>query len=340
MTVHQSNFQIRQTENIRVAGSVILVEGSAEPLRESLQYGVVLPNVGPMARIDILADLAREVETLGFNGVFLSDHVALPFELRSAYPYRSDGRFPLTADDLILEPISALSYLSAVTHHVHLGFSVLVLPYRHPVLNAKMLATIDVMSGGRLIVGVGVGWMEEEFDALDADFDARGDLTDEHIAILRSLWSDDEPHVTGSLYSVSGVAISPRPVQRPHPPIWAGGTSGPALRRAANLGDGWHGVRQSPEDVARVTARIAELRGRQGLSMCGYTISLRAGMDITDEPLSGGGRTPLRGSPEQVSADLDTYADAGIAYLVLEPRAGTPAQFVAQLERFRQIQRS
>lgn len=299
-----------------------------------MHFGVILPNVGPMAQIDILADLARQIESLGFRGIFLSDHIAMPVELRSAYPYRSDGRFPLTTCDLILEPVTAVSYLAAVTNHLHLGFSVLVLPYRHPVLNAKMMATLDVISGGRLIVGAGVGWMKEEFDALDSDFAARGDLTNEHIEILRALWSDADPDFSGAHYSVSEVRISPRPVQRPHPPIWTGGISGPALRRAASLGDGWHGVRQSPADVARVVARISELRRGQGLSMDGYTISLRAGVDVTDQRLRSDRRTPLRGSADQISVDLKEYADAGVGYMVLEPRAASPEQFVAQLERF------
>lgn len=302
-----------------------------------MQYGVSLPNVGPMARIDILAELAQEVEARGFQGIFLSDHVALPTELRSAYPYRSDGRFPLTSFDPILEPITALSYLAAVTNHVHLGFSVLVLPYRHPVLNAKMLATLDVISGGRLIVGAGVGWMKEEFDALDSDFDARGNLTDEHVAVLRALWSETHPDFGGSHYSVSGVQISPRPVQQPCPPIWTGGITAPALRRAAGLGDGWHGVRQSPADVARVKARISELRAQNGMTMDGYTISLRAGVDVTEETLNGSGRTPLRGSPDQIAADLEAYADAGLDYLVLEPRAESPEHFVDQLGRFQGV---
>ena len=299
-----------------------------------MQYGVILPNVGPMAQIETLASLAQRAESLGYSGVFLSDHIAIPADLRSAYPYRSDGRFPLTANDLILEPITALSYLAAVTERVHLGFSVLVLPYRHPVLNAKMLATLDVISNGRLIVGAGVGWMAEEFAALDADFDARGGVTDEHIAILRAFWSEASPSVAGPHYDVAGVSISPRPMQKPRPPIWTGGISSPALRRAATLGDGWHGVRQSPADVARVAARIAELRGNAGLAMDGYAISLRAGLDVTDAPFEGEGRTPLRGAPAQIAADLSAYADAGLTYLVLEPRAENAEQFVAQLERF------
>lgn len=302
-----------------------------------MQYGVILPNVGPLATIDNLARIAQSAESMGYDGVFLSDHVAIPTQLRSAYPYRSDGRFPLTADDLILEPITALSYLAAVTSSIKLGFSVLVLPYRHPVLNAKMLATLDVISNGRLIIGAGVGWMEEEFNALDSDFHDRGPVTDEHIIALRKLWSSSNVEIAGQYYNVSGVAISPKPVQQPNPPIWTGGISPPALRRAAALGDGWHGVRQSPGDVAKVVESISSLRADAGLSMTDYAISLRAGLDVANTPFTGRDRTPLRGAPAQLADDLVAYAYAGLTYLIVEPRAQTPEEFLTQLERFSRV---
>ena len=304
-----------------------------------MKYGVILPNVGPLAHIESLTRIARRAEELGYDGVFLSDHVAIPSDLRSAYPYRSDGRFPLTAGDRILEPVTTLAYLAAVTTRLRLGFSVLVLPYRHPALNAKMLGTLDVISNGRLIVGAGVGWMAEEFAALGSDFAARGAITDEHIALLKAFWTNPEPDVSGVHYSLSGLGMAPMPVSRPHPPIWTGGVSPPALRRAANLADGWHGVRQSPEDVSRVTQRIGELRASRGVSMEGFTISLRAGLDVTDRPFDGAGRTPLRGSETQVSGDLAEYAPAGLDYLVIEPRAATAEQLIDQLERFAAIDR-
>ena len=302
-----------------------------------MQYGVILPNVGPLATIENLARFASDAESMGYDSVFVSDHIAIPTQLRSAYPYRTDGRFPLTSEDLILEPVTALSYLAAVTATVRLGFSVLVLPYRHPVLNAKMLATLDVMSNGRLIVGAGVGWMKEEFDALGSEFPERGPVTDEHIIALRNLWTSKNPEINGRHYQVSGVAISPRPVQQPGPPIWTGGISPAALRRAATLGDGWHGVRQSPGDVAKVVESISRLRAEARLDMDGYAISLRAGLDATDAPFSGSGRAPLRGAREQVADDLVAYAYAGLTHLVVEPRAQTPEQFLTQLERFSRI---
>ena len=304
-----------------------------------MKYGVILPNVGSLAHIESLVQITRRAEDLGYDGVFLSDHIAIPAELRSAYPYRSDGRFPLTAADRILEPVTTLSYLAAVTTRLRLGFSVLVLPYRHPVLDAKMLGTLDVISNGRLIVGAGVGWMAEEFSGLDASFDARGAVTDEHIAMLKAFWTEPTPEVRGVHYSVAGLGMAPLPVSQPHPPIWTGGTSPPALRRAAGLADGWHGVRQSPEDVSRVIGRIAELRGARDESMEGFTISLRAGLEVTDDAFAGSSRTPLRGSPEQVAADLAEYAGAGLDYLVVEPRAATPEQLIDQLERFTSVHR-
>ncbi len=304
-----------------------------------MKYGVILPNVGPLAHIDSLARIAQNAERLGYDGVFLSDHIAIPSDLRSAYPYRSDGRFPLTASDRILEPVTTLAYLAAVTTQLQLGFSVLVLPYRHPVLNAKMLGTLDVISNGRLIVGAGVGWMAEEFAALDSDFDARGAVTDEHITLLKAFWTNPEPDVRGTHYSVAGVGMAPMPASQPHPPIWTGGISPPALRRAAALADGWHGVRQSPADVARVAARIAELRASRGDDMDGFTMSLRAGLDIINEPFGGTSRTPLRGSPGQVADDLAEYQAAGLDYLVVEPRAATPEQMIDQLERFVSVDR-
>ena len=302
-----------------------------------MRYGVILPNVGPLATIPNLARLATAAESLGYDGVFLSDHVAMPARLESKYPYRTDGRFPLAAQDLILEPVTTLAYLAAVTDAIRLGFSVLVLPYRHPVLNAKMLATLDVISQGRLILGAGVGWMEEEFDALGAEFADRGRVTDEHITALRRLWRPPETDDAGPGESPAGVSIAPGPVQQPGPPIWTGGISGPALRRAARLGDGWHGVRQAPADVGRVARRIAELRVASGQSMAGFELSLRAGVDITDAPLAGAARTPLRGAPDQIADDLAAYAAAGLTYLVAEPRAATVADFLAQLDRFSRI---
>ena len=188
-----------------------------------MKFGVILPNLGGLADPPTLTRLTLRAEELGFDGAFVSDHLALPTTPGSRYPYRSDGAFPLRPDEKILEPVTTLAYLSAVTSRISLGFSVLVLPYRHAVLNAKMLSTLDVYSGGRLIVGVGVGWMKEEFDVLDSDYENRGQVTDEHIRLLQALWRRDEPDFAGNYYRFSGMTMYPKPSQKPYPPIWTGG---------------------------------------------------------------------------------------------------------------------
>jgi probable F420-dependent oxidoreductase len=238
----------------------------------------------------------------------------------------------LRPDQAILEPVTTAAYLAAVTSQVHLGFSVLVAPYRHPVLNAKMLSTLDVFSGGRVIVGVGVGWMEKEFSALGASFAHRGRVTDEHIQLLRCLWTRDEPKFSGRHYQVSGVTMCPKPAQSPHPPIWSGGITTPALRRAARLSDGWHGMRMSPEDIAGVCRRLKAMREESGQDFSGFEVSLRGGLDITraEMPVS---RLPMRGSPEQVAGDLARYREAGLTYMVVEPRARDADEMAGQLEQ-------
>ena len=297
-----------------------------------MRFGVVLPNLGGLANRHTLTILAHRAEELGFDGVFVSDHLILPTAPGSRYPYRSDGTFPLRPDENILEPVTTLAYLAAVTTRLHLGFSVLVLPYRHPVLNAKMLANLDVCSGGRLIVGVGVGWMKEEFAALGSDYAHRGQVTDEHIRLLQTLWGRDESEFAGEHYQVSGMTMYPKTAQRPHPPIWSGGISPRALRRAARLGDGWHGIRMTPEEIAGVRRQLEALRQEEGRDLRRFDLSMRVGLDVTQTDLPKN-RLPLRGSPEQVAGDALRFREAGLTYLVVEPRARDTAEFSGQMER-------
>ena len=219
--------------------------------------------------------MATRAEELSFDGVFFSGHLTLPTARRSRYPYRSDGSFPLRPDQNVLEPVTEATYLAAVTERVHLGFSVLVLPYRHPVLAAKMIATLDVLSQGRVILGVGAGWLEEEFLALGANFPDRGQVTDEHIHLMKTLWTLDEPDFKGQHNSLSGMTMYPKPAQKPHPPIWTGGISQRALRRAARLSDGWHAIRLTPDGIKEVHSQLKQYRKQSGQTFSGYVRSRR-----------------------------------------------------------------
>ena len=271
-----------------------------------MRLGAFLPPWGEHATPADFDRLARAVEELGYDSLWTGDHVVFPMGVVSPYPYNATGAFPFDRGQPLFEPITLLAYLAGRTSTVRLGVSVLVLPMRNPVVTAKMLAGLDALALGRLELGVGVGWLREEFDALAADFLARGDVADEWIAILRQLWTASRPTgFEGQHYSFSPLALVPRPDRRI--PIAVGGNSRAALRRAARLGDGWHGVRLAPEQMAGM---VGYLRGRLS----------EAGRDPADF------RVALRTSihPRHAARDLELYAAAGVDELIVEvPGANT-----------------
>ncbi|HZR81072.1 MAG TPA: LLM class F420-dependent oxidoreductase [Candidatus Binatia bacterium] len=233
-----------------------------------LGFGLVLPQFGPSARgpeaTARLREVAIRADRLGYAVLWTAEHIVFPREIATPYPY--GGRFPVPVTDPILDPIVALSYAAAVTDRVQLGTSVLVLPYRHPMVLAKQLATLDVMSNGRVLAGVAGGWLREEFELLGVPFRERGARTDEAIALMRALWSEESVTFRGRFWSLEEAAFFPKPARAGGPPIWIGGSSPPAMRRAARLGDGWIAVpRPTLEELARDVAtlrRLAEESGR------------------------------------------------------------------------------
>jgi probable F420-dependent oxidoreductase len=270
----------------------------------------------------------------------IADHVVFPLEVRSAYPYTVDGRFPGGGD--ALEQLALMAFVAARTRALRLVTSVMILPYRNPVATAKALATIDVLSRGRLTVGAGVGWLREEFEALAApDFDRRGAVSDEWLRIFKALWTRSPASFAGRFYSFTGVMCLPAPVQKPHPPIWIGGHSPAALRRTARFGDGWHPVGANPA----VPLRPAELRAaldelyrlteREGRDPSRLTISYKAPVYDADAPgLAGGERRPFSGAPGQVLEDVDTYGRLGVSELIFDFRSEHLAQTLDRMERF------
>ena len=229
-----------------------------------ITFGCSVPTRGSMASPEILKKLTLAAEAAGFDSVWVSDHLILPRSVESFYPYGKDGIATFLPDDDYYEPLAALTYLAGCTSTVKLGTHVLILPYRHPVLTAKLLSTLDVLSNGRVILGAGVGWMEEEFSALGLDtYSKRGKVTDEYIMLFKELWTQTNPDFQGEHYQIANVGFAPKPVQNPHPPIWIGGHTGPAIRRAAKFGDGWLPIGQKPPailDPTEFAAKIAQLR--------------------------------------------------------------------------------
>ena len=193
-------------------------------MADPLTIGCTLPTSGAAADPSALGALAQTAEALGFDSIWVSDHVVVPERIGSSYPYSADGRFPTAPTQPYLEPLATLSYLAGLTRRARLGTHVLVLPYRHPLLAAKMLSTLDNLSGGRFDFGIGVGWMREEFEALGSpSYERRGAVTDEQLRIMKAVWTQDVTGFEGEFYRFEPLGAHPLPVQKPHPPIWVGG---------------------------------------------------------------------------------------------------------------------
>ena len=273
-----------------------------------MKFGVHLPQSGPAASASAVQSVARHAEELGFADVWVSDHLAIPKD--AAYPPSS----------YILDPLVTLTWAAAATGRLGLGTSVLVLPLRAPVLLAKMLGSLDLMSGGRLVVGAASGWLAEEFAALGVPFEERGARTDESIEVMRRCWLDDPVDLSAP---VSGVEMKQmRVVPRPgrHIPIWIGGHSEPAWRRAVSAGDGWHGAFQSPEKTALMTDRLRRDRPDPG-----FTLSMRASWDA------------MRDGEDHVARELEQYRTAGIQHIVADPVQRDVDSWLRCMELFAKI---
>ncbi len=239
-----------------------------------MRFGVHLVAAGRMIEGEKIARVATRAEQLGFDSLWVSDHIVFPSQLTSAYPYSPDGKLPLDPSNPLLEPFTVLSYAAAVTKTVKLGTSVIIVPYRDPLVSAKIIASLDVLSGGRFIFGVGVGWLEEEFRALRLDMRNRAAQTREALLAMQACWTQDDPEFHGEFYDFAGIKFAPKPRQTPHPPIWFGGNSRPALRRAVELGSGWHAVWETPDEVARKAALLRDMCDRAGKSFDDFAITI------------------------------------------------------------------
>jgi probable F420-dependent oxidoreductase len=307
-----------------------------------MRYGFYLPTRGQTATPEALETLVRRAEALGFASVMIADHIAFPSVIRSKYPYTVNGVFPGQGD--ALEQLALMAFIAGKTSSLRLVTSVMILPYRNPVATAKALATIDVLSRGRVTVGVGVGWLREEFEALGApDFDRRGAVSDECLRIWKTLWTESPASFAGEFYRFEAVRCLPQPVQKPHPPIWVGGHSKAALRRVARLGDGWHpvganpAVPLTPPELASLLDELRRLTEAEGRDPSKLTISFKAPVYDAGPPgaaPAGGARRPFSGPADQVAEDVATYARLGVSELIFDFRSESLAESLERMERF------
>ena len=297
-----------------------------------MDFGCHLPVFGPAATRAGLLTFAREMERLGYESLWASDHVVIPHTIRSRYPYSDSGQFPLAADATFLEPLTALAMVAGVTERAKLGTTVLVLPHRHPVLAAKAVATLDHLSGGRVILGAGVGWMREEIELLGAPFDERGAWSDEAIRIMRACWRDERTSFHGRFFSFDGFGCFPKPV-RGDIPIWMGGHAKLALRRIVALADGWHAAFPTAAGLEAGLALLREECARQNRRFAELTITLRAGLAIRTSP-GGPGRKALQGTPEEIVEDLRRFRALGVGHVLMEASYRDLAHMVRTFETF------
>ena len=307
-----------------------------------MEYGFYLPNSGAGAEPDALADIAKLGDRLGFYCMVMPDHILQPNQINSTYPYSLTGDILAagqSGDGEWPEQITTLAYLAGVTERIRLVTSVMIIPYRNPILTAKMLSTLDMLSKGRLILGAGVGWMEEEFELLNTEpFAERGAVTNEYLRAFIELWTKDDPKFEGKYVNFSDITFLPKPVQKPYPPIWIGGQSKPAIRRAAQIGDCWHPVGAipaaplEPEELAENLVLLHQYAEKAGRDPAIIQVSVKA--PLYDAGDSSGPRRRFSGSSDEVRQDVQTYADVGVTHLIFDFRTADPKQTEDRMARF------
>ena len=286
-----------------------------------MKYGIQLAGGAAVSQRAALKKVAAAAEALGFDSVLIGDHIVIPKKITSPWPYDEyvGGKTPYAVytDMVWFDPFDTMAFLAAVTERVRLGISVVIVPYRHPFDVARRVATIDVLSGGRFVLGVGVGWLEDEFRLLGIPFAKRGARTHEYVAMMQALWTQDAPRFSGDFVELhEDVNVLPRPIQKPHPPIWVGGESTPALRRVAAFGNGWHCGLVLPERIPGLLDRIRALMDE-------------AGRDFSELEI-----TALAASDRTRAHEIDAYRTAGVDVLYMLPLSDDAEAVIDEMHGF------
>ena len=309
-----------------------------------MNFGFGIPMRGQLANMESISTIVKGGEELGFDIVTISDHVVVPKAIDSIYPYNETGEFAGQDTGECLEQLTTTMAIASITQRLRLLTSVMVLPHRSPVLTAKILATIDVLSGGRLDVGCGVGWMKEEFEALGApNFSERGAVGSEYLRAFKELWTSDNPSFQGNYCNFSNISFLPKPVQNPHPPIWVGGESAPALRRAASLGTCWYPIGSNPkfplDSANRLDAHIGRLRAyaeEYARDPSEIDLAFSANWYSLADPKN---RAVARnrwftGSSTEIAEDIAAIEKLGVNHLILSFSGDTTAEILNNMSSF------
>ncbi len=309
-----------------------------------MDIGFTIPTRGPLATPQGIEAFARRAEELGYAHLAVPDHVVVPRSIDSRYPYSASGEFPGAASGACLDQFTLLAFVAAINTTARLLTSVTVIPHRGAVHTAKTVSTIDVLSKGRMILGVGAGWMKEEFDALGAPaFEERGGVTDEYLQAFKQLWTEDDPCFEGDHVRFANITFLPKPVQKPHPPIWVGGESPAALRRTARYGDTWFPIGNNPrhplDTLGRFAKGCAHMRAvAEKHNRDPHTIGLAFFANWFDETktmnTADGQRHLLTGNAEQIAEDIQGLERLGVRDLVLNFQRDTLEQSLDSMQYF------
>jgi probable F420-dependent oxidoreductase len=290
-----------------------------------MNVGVWIPNCRHLATPDVIRGTAVRAEQLGYDSVWVSDHVVVPHDNIKNF------------GETIFDPLVTLAVIAGATSRVRLGTTVLIVPYRNAVVTAKMVSSLDALSGGRVILGIGAGWVAAESAMLGVPFAERGAMTDEHLQAMQELWTARAPSFAGKYTQFSGLAFEPKPLQKPHPPIWVGGHSRAALRRTAQFGAAWHPINRPPDELRAGRAELARLCQARGRAVP-PALTLRNDVRITRSgesapPSAHAGRV-LAGEPAAVVDQIAELAGCGVEHLVCEFLAADGRELDAQLTLF------
>ncbi|HTS37931.1 MAG TPA: LLM class F420-dependent oxidoreductase [Candidatus Solibacter sp.] len=282
-----------------------------------MKLGFALPNIGPVATPDAVSQVAQRAEALGYHSLWTVERLLYPVKLQTPYPATPDGSLPEPYKHS-LDPLDALTFAAAKTAKITLGTSVLDIPYYNPVMLARRLTTIDFLSNGRLRVGLGLGWSKDEMDATGADMKQRGAMADEFLQLLKAIWTTNPVEFEGKFYRVPKSYIYPKPVQKPHPPIYLAAFAPAALKRLATVADGWNPVIIPLPGMAQMFQQLKQMAEDAGRDPSTLVLVVRAIVEITDKPL-GAERTIFTGSVEQIAEDAKACAGIGAHEVFFDP---------------------
>jgi probable F420-dependent oxidoreductase len=300
-----------------------------------MRFGCVLPTLGPLSVPDALMRTAQRAEALDYHSLWVADRLLYPLAPRTPYPATPDGSLP-EYFKRCMDPVEALTFAAAHTRRITLGTSVLNMPFYNPVVLARRLATLDVLSGGRARVGLGQAWSADELEAVGADPKARASRADEFIQVLKTMWGPDPVEFRGRHFRVARSIVGLKPVQSPHPPVYLAAFVEPALRRAARLGDGWLPSSVPIAALGQMVPQLHAFAREAGRDPSRLEVIYMTGAQVTSAPLDEAKRSALCGSAAQVRADIGRLRDAGVTEVIGWSGGQTVDDMLGSLERFRE----